>query len=314
MNTALYLLARCLVAGLQCLPFTVVALLGRSGGWLAWCLDRRHRSIAIDNLSHAFPEKSVGEIRAIARENFMRIGENFIGGLKSASLSDEAIRKVLTLEGAERMPPNENHLWITAAGHFGNFELYARSSQFVGQVRIATTYRGLRQPAIDRLLLHLRKQSGSLYFERRNEGRQLKEALRAGHLMLGLLADQHAGDRGIRLPFLGRECSTSTAPAVFALRYRCPLLVTVCYRVGLGRWRIEISEEIATIENGGVRTVEAISADVNRAFETAIHRDPANWFWVHRRWKPASKIQLARAAAKKLPSDDEPGETEPSAV
>jgi len=33
-------------------------------------------------------------------------------------------------------------------------------------------------------------------------------------LVLGLLADQH-GVTGLRLPFFGRECSTSTAPAVF---------------------------------------------------------------------------------------------------
>jgi lauroyl/myristoyl acyltransferase len=26
--------------------------------------------------------------------------------------------------------------------------------------------------------------------------------------------------------------------------------------------------------------------DVNRAFEAAVRRDPANWFWVHKRWKP----------------------------
>ena len=25
--------------------------------------------------------------------------------------------------------------------------------------------------------------------------------------------------------------------------------------------------------------------DVNRSFEAAVRRDPANWFWVHRRWK-----------------------------
>lgn len=309
MNTVLYFFARCLIGCVQLLPLKAVALLARSGGYLAWCLDRRHRRISIDNLTQAFPEMSPGEIRAIARENFKRIGENFACGIKSASLSDDAINKILTLEGADRMPPNPENLWITAAGHFGNFELYARSSQFVGNVRIATTYRGLRQPAIDRLLLHLRHQSGSLYFERRTEGTKLKEAMRTGHVMLGLLADQHAGDRGVRLPFFGRECSTSTAPAVFALRYKCPLLVTICYRAGLGRWRIEISEEIPTLENGKPRTVEAISTDVNRAFEAAIRRDPANWFWVHRRWKPPSKIQLARAAAKKMASADDPSET-----
>jgi KDO2-lipid IV(A) lauroyltransferase len=29
-------------------------------------------------------------------------------------------------------------------------------------------------------------------------------------------------------------------------------------------------------------------SEVNRAFEAAVRRDPANWFWVHKRWKPDS--------------------------
>jgi len=36
--------------------------------------------------------------------------------------------------------------------------------------------------------------------------------------------------------------------------------------------------------------------EVNQAFETAIRRDPANWFWVHKRWKPnPSNAQGAKA-------------------
>jgi KDO2-lipid IV(A) lauroyltransferase len=31
--------------------------------------------------------------------------------------------------------------------------------------------------------------------------------------------------------------------------------------------------------------------DVNLAFEAAVRRDPANWFWVHNRWK-ASKRKI----------------------
>jgi KDO2-lipid IV(A) lauroyltransferase len=103
--------------------------------------------------------------------------------------------------------------------------------------------------------------------------------------MLGLLADQHAGTNGLRLPFLGRDCSTSAAPAIFALRYHCRLFTGICYRIGLARWRIEAGDEIATTENGQARSAEAIMRDVNRAFERAVRRDPANWFWVHNRWK-----------------------------
>jgi lauroyl/myristoyl acyltransferase len=56
--------------------------------------------------------------------------------------------------------------------------------------------------------------------------------------------------------------------------------------VGLAQWEFEVGDEIPTWENGGPRPIEDITADMNRAFEQAILRDVANWFWVHRRWKP----------------------------
>jgi hypothetical protein len=46
--------------------------------------------------------------------------------------------------------------------------------------------------------------------------------------------------------------------------------------------------------------------DVNRAFEDAIRRDPANWFWVHKRWKPPRK-ELAKASQ----TDTEPAAADP---
>ena len=141
----------------------------------------------------------------------------------------------------------------------------------------------LRLPALDRLLLDLRNRSGCRFFERRTEGDALKAAMTGTGLLLGLLADQSS--RGVRLPFLGRECNTSTAPAVFALRYHCELYSAFCFRTGPARWRIELGEPVPTHENGKPRPAEEIMRDVNRAFEAAVRRDPANWFWVHRRWK-----------------------------
>jgi lauroyl/myristoyl acyltransferase len=94
------------------------------------------------------------------------------------------------------------------------------------------------------------------------------------------------GDKGLRLPFFGRDCSTSSAPAVLALRYHCPLFTSFCYRIGPGQWRVEVGDEIQLYENEKPRPIADIMLDVNQAFETAIRRDPANWFWVHNRWKP----------------------------
>jgi KDO2-lipid IV(A) lauroyltransferase len=129
----------------------------------------------------------------------------------------------------------------------------------------------------------LRTRSGCLYFERRADGPLLRAAMNRGGVLLGLLTDQSSN--GLRAPFLGHDCSTTLAPAVFALRYQCELFTAVCYRVAPAKWRIELGEKIPTHENNHPRPSGEIMCDVNRAFETAVRRDPANWFWVHRRWK-----------------------------
>ena len=310
MELLLYLPVRALVAFVQALPLTWVARLGRAGGALAWWLDGRHRRVALRNLTMCFgQEKSPGEIRALARENFRRIGENFACAARTAAMSHEDLRPRVEFVANELLSPPAGHApksVVAAIGHFGNFELYARFGQFAPAFKCATTYRALRQPSLNALMQSLRERSGCQFFERRFDGPFLRTFMHQPGVILGLLADQHAGDAGLRLPFLGHDCSTSAAPAVFALRYHCSLITGICYRVGLARWRIEQGSEIPTHENGRPRSTAAIMLDVNRAFEAAVLRDPANWFWVHNRWKPAKRRGLKSAAPG--PASSRPGE------
>jgi lauroyl/myristoyl acyltransferase len=308
----LYLIARAIVALLQALPLRWVARLGRAGGALAWWLDARHRRVTLKNLNLCFGnEKSPDEIRALARENFRCIGENYACAVKTAAMSFEEFSS--HVEFADRsglgqvLAARKYRNVVVAIGHFGNFELYARMSNFVPGYRGATTYRGLRQPSLNRLLQSLRERSGCLFFERRFEANALKSEMNRGGVILGLLADQRAGDGGLRLPFLGHECSTSAAPALFALRYNAALYTGFCFRTGLAKWRIESGDEIPTHEGRRPRSSEAIMRDVNNAFEKAVRRDPANWFWVHNRWKlpknlarkaDAAPLESAAAASK----------------
>lgn len=290
MNTLIYWLARAIVAVIQALPLTFVARIGRAGGALAFWIDARHRRVALKNLTMCFEkEKPPEEIRAIAKENFRRLGENYLCAVKTAVMSPKALLPHFDFTGAEKILPHEADAnpqsRIVALGHFGNFELYARFGQFVPIFKCATTYRALNQPALNRIMVSLRESEGCRFFERRTDAAALKAAMSGTGLLLGLLADHHAGSNGLRLPFLRHECSTSAAPAIFALRYNCPLHTAICYRTGLAKWRIEVGGEIPTRENGVERTTAEIMRDVNRAFEIAVRRDPANWFWVHRRWK-----------------------------
>jgi KDO2-lipid IV(A) lauroyltransferase len=291
MDTLIYYFALGVVKFLQALPLVWVARLGRTLGALTFWIDARHRRVVIDNLAMCFGhEKSPAEIRAIAKENFRRIGENYCGAIKTAAMTPWQMLPHFDLTLARNILPHEADAGpqsrIVAIGHFGNFELYARFGQFVPIFKCAATYRALKQPALNRIMVSLRESEGCQFFERRTDAAALKAAMSDTGLLLGLLADQHAGRNGLRLPFLGHDCSTSPAPAIFALRYNCPLHTAICYRIGLAKWQIDVGDEIPTRINGVVRSTADIMLDVNRAFEVAVRRDPANWFWVHKRWKP----------------------------
>jgi len=204
-------------------------------------------------------------------------------------MSPKDVVRICKLKGQEKFPSfvgsNTPNNCIVAIGHFGNFELYAQIAREVSGLRPVTTYRALKQPALNDIMQLMRGRSGCAFFERRTGAEEVRSALNEGGLLLGLLSDQNAGSSGVWGPFLGRDCSTTPAAAVLALRYDAPLFTSVCYRTSLARWTIELGDEIPTRENGQPRSIEAITHDINRALETAIRRDPANWFWVHNRWK-----------------------------
>lgn len=285
MDDLIYFVARGFIAVIQSLPLLWVARLGRAGGALAYHLDARHRRVALKNLTMCFgQEKSAEELRAIAKENFKRLGENYLTAIKAVAMTFEQLRPHVEYIGVERLLPPRRVM--SCGGHFGNFELYARFKDVVPEYVCATTYRGLNSPGLNRAMEMLRNRSGALMFERRTEGGKLRAAMSAPAIIVSLQIDLHGGKKGLRLPFLGHDCSTNPAPALFALRYNCELYAATCFRVGLAKWRLELGEQIPTHENGQPRTVEAIISDALRLQEGYIRRDPANWFWVHRRWKP----------------------------
>ena len=305
MNTVIYWLGRAVVAFIALLPLKLVAWVGRRIGGVVYFVDKRHRMVALNNLTMCFGhEKSPAEITAIARENFRRLGENYACMVKTYTMPWEKLKASVELTGMAdvrpRQPSPEAQSRIFALGHFGLFEICTRYNQFVPSFHIASTYRALSQPGLNRLMVELRNRSGCELFERRTQGAELIAMMTRRGAMLGLLIDQHAGPNGLRMNFLGHECSVNPAPAVFALRYRCPLHVTICYRTGLGEWRVENGKEIPTVINGRRRPVVDVTRDVNAAFEVAIRRDPANWFWVHRRWKPPEPKPVKKPASEPL--------------
>src|SRR5258705_654613 len=121
------------------------------------------------------------------------IGENYACAVKTAAMTFEELQPHIEFMDEPGLRPaaarRESANIVMAIGHFGNFELYARIIPIVPGYQFATTYRGLRQPSLNRLLRTLRERSGCLFFERRFEAKALKASMNAGGILLGWLSD-----------------------------------------------------------------------------------------------------------------------------
>ena len=293
-DTVFFWLASLFVRLVQLLPLQCVALAGRAGGFLFYYLDFRHRRVAVNNLCDSLGNsRSQKEIVSIAKENFCRIGEVYLSAIKTAAIPNDKLASFLKAKGGENINLSRREdgslpSLMFAIGHFGNFELYAKTGVLVPDFELSTTYRGFNMPWLEKLIFSLRKRSGISFFERRRDGAALRMFMNRPGTITGLLCDQSAGRKGLMLPFFGRLCSVTPSPALFSLRYNLALHVCFCRRLGLGRWELEVCPEIQTVSNGHPRPIEDIMMDVNKLFESFILEDPANWFWFHNRWKTYS--------------------------
>ncbi len=291
----LYVLYRAAIALLAVVPLSFVFRLGQFGGWCAWLLLGRYRGLALRNLEIAFGNsKARPELRRIARKHFEQLGANILSSLKLGTMPVEEIEKHVQVEDLDSI---HKHLRagqpvILLLAHLGNWELCAQlMPKFIGYARNATVYQKLRNRRIDQHLRTLRARAGVELYDR-DEGFNRPIKLLRGGGAIGILCDQHAGDKGIWVPFFNKLASTTPLPALLAKRTGARLVSVAFYTVGTARWRVSIGPVVEPQKN---QSIGDLTTRVNEIVEEQIKPAPADWFWVHDRWKtPRPNFLLTR--------------------
>ncbi len=271
------------------------------------------------------------EMHTIARESFVRLVTNTFETIWIAEQSDAEVQHLFHITGAEEylLPVlAKKQGVILVMFHLGNWEILSRIVSRIPEVKFSTIYQPLKNRYFDRIVSEWRSSSGVGLINRHHGFSEAATRLRRGEVV-GMFVDQHAGDHGMWLPFFERLASTTPLPAILARRTGAAIIPIFCHEalsispkvsephlsspcqgeVGRGlssgkglksavtsplasalRWRIEFGSPIATKE----RTDAEIMADTHARLEEVIHHDPANWFWLHDRWKTPSPDFLLR--------------------
>jgi len=146
--------------------------------------------------------------------------------------------------------------------------------------------------ALDRYWQRLRAERGVVLLDVKGAAGAVREALTAGGVV-ALLVDQ-APERArgvVTFPFLGAPARHDLGPALLAARSRAPLLAIFGHRGPDGRHRLELGVEIAPEELRAKGGALAATQRIAAALEGFVREHPAQWLWLHRRWKGLNQDQ-----------------------
>jgi lipopolysaccharide heptosyltransferase II len=284
MNYLLYLVYRAFSGAIALLPLPAGFLLGRALGWFAYYLAAPYRRLVLRNLRIAFEgEKSPAELRRLARDHFSTLGANLFSSFKLAKMSPEAISARVDIRNmaALHKAAEPGKGVVVVLSHLGNWELLPQLVPHGPPGRpVGAVYQPLGNAYFDRHVSAARARFGLVPFSRRDGFGEPIKFVREGGVAC-VLVDQHAGDGGIWTPLFGRLASTSPLAAIMVVRTGAPLVAVAIYTSGRARWRLVVSDPLPRDSSDPDR----LTAEINLALEEEIRVSPADWFWVHARWK-----------------------------
>jgi Kdo2-lipid IVA lauroyltransferase/acyltransferase len=266
---------------LALLPLRVVRGLGWLLGSLLFLVLKSRRHIAIVNLTLCFKEQTNEQIRRLARENFIFYMQALLdrGWLWHGSAAVTLRR--LKITGAIHELQNDEPV-VLFVPHFVGLD--ASNTAFTQQIprKLITIYTNQANKTIDAWILKRRARFGNVRLFGRIAGvKEIIAALRSGE-MLGILPDMGFGpEESIVVPFYG--IPTYTVPSLHRFaRLGKAKVVPVLSRMTPGGYEVQI---LPAWDNFPSDSIQNDTALMNKHLEGYIASMPAQYFWVHKRFK-----------------------------
>ena len=269
------------------MPLRSAQRVGSTLGLVTYYCYSSRRAVALDNLRHAFPEKSEEERAAIAKGAFRSYGIVLAELLWFPNLNDEIMRKLVRFDDVEVMKRahEKGKGVIMLSGHFGNWELVGLACGYLSGLRCDIIVQTQSNKLVDDIINRHRCRFNNNVVPMGMSIREILRTLSEGGV-IGLAGDQSGAKESAYIEFFGRKASTHKGPAAFALRAGAPLMFNSLIRHADGTYHIEIQEIPAhDIASNTEENVVELTRRHTAVLEEYIRKYPEQWLWMHRRWK-----------------------------
>jgi len=256
-------------------------------GSLTYYVTGETRTLTIQHLAMAFPEKSSGEIKALAKNTFKMLGKNAGEILRTSRIKSlEELNKVLVTHGYENFEAankkGKGVIFLTL--HLGAFDLQVTNMAMRGlNPNIIGT--PLKDPRLNQLLWNYRNNHGAVAIERGRETFRMIKILKSGG-SVALLIDQDTKVKTVFVDFFGMQAATPVGATILALKTGASVVPTYVHLAddSLQHMHIlpEIPMRVTDNEDDDIRYNTQV---LTTWTEEIIRKHPEQWVWMHERWK-----------------------------
>ena len=285
----LYLLVRALIITSGLFPRKLLLWWGSLMGQLSYQIMPQTRKKTILNLKIAYENVlSEHEVRDFTKKVFVNLGKNAMDTIRAYNIRKlESLEKIVSIEGIEHF----NHALakgkglIALACHRGAFELIADVMTLKGY-KTNVMGAALQNKKLDKLLVNYRTAKGARYIQIGQETLTVIKALKKGEVVAILIDQDKKKVKGTFVNFFGKPAYTPIGAALLALKTGAAVVPTAIRRLPDDKHLITFTPALDLIRTGNEeQDIKANTQLFTQHIESFIREAPAQWVWMHERWK-----------------------------
>ncbi len=263
------------------LPLSWLRALGAGLGALLLVAIPSRRRVVQTNLRVCFPQLSEAERDALTRETFVYFAQAWLDRSWLWHRSAACIQSRVQLTG-EVAALSADVPTVLFAPHFMGLDVGWTALTLNLPLHFTTIFTPQSNATVDAWVAQGRQRFGHVRLFRREDGvKPIVSALRQ-HELLYLLPDMNFGpSESIFVPFFGESAATVPSLSRFAKLGRARV-VPVITRMTASGYEVVVHPAWSDFPTDDA---QADTATMNQRLEAFIHTMPAQYFWVHKRFK-----------------------------
>jgi KDO2-lipid IV(A) lauroyltransferase len=262
------------------LPWPLQRMLGRAIGALLRLLLPGRRRVAERNLELCFPELGATEREALLREHFAALGTSLFEFGRAWWGSVAPMRRGLVVEGLEHIEAARaaGRGVIVVSGHFTTLEICGRL--MCDHVPLAGMYRPHAEPAMEWAVRRGRARYAAAMFPKQDVRGTVRHLRQGGLLWYAPDQDPSRGD-AVYVPFFGRPAHSLTSTHTLARLSGAAVVLFQHVRRPDGGYTLGLRP----LPDFPGTDPAADTARVIAGIEEMVRAAPAQYLWIHRRFK-----------------------------